>query len=1021
MAAFPPTPQTPYAPKVGSVVNISRVPLPSQEQATLSVAVRDYLDQVQNRTKERRYTFDVAYGPAATNADVYNGAIRELAGGVTKGLNGTVFAYGATGSGKTFTMVGTPGDPGLMVRSLSDVFAARAALGPDGGGEDFGVTCSYLEVIYDLLVKASGPLELREDPDAGPCVAGLRRIEVSSAAEIMAALEEGNRRRKTDSTEANAASSRSHAILEIAVTRTPRGVYRGATLSGKLRLVDLAGSLLALANCINALGKGGRTGTAYVPYRNSKLTRLLKDALSGNSRTAMVATVASGADNYHNTVNTLKYADRAKEIKTHVVQNVGSVEAHVADYQRIIDGLQSEVQALRSRVASAPPRTAPGAAALAAAAAAAPEFGPQAATAGAAAAAAAAGAGSEGGGGGEAEALALIDALAGDINDNALFELEDVNVMHAYELQNIDAMLEAGTATPEERREALERRAALREAAAANAAEAGELREDIAQNEAARREIERRIDAAIEGNSSVNFLSILSTFRIQAVRLQELKFQVAVRDQVIREQRDVIANVWRILTASGLTREAVLDIAHAEGILGALQLPEEGAGPPTVGASRLPPALGASGASGAAAAAAAAAARGGGQASLTGGGARYRYKFWAQYSDADGGGAGAFGPPSPGLPTSPDLRRLPPAGPGPSAIGGAARDPQQAQQRRESPSRIPHAPGAAAAAAGAVEASAGPRAPQAAAPAPQPGLGGSYAAVQRQRRDSKVHAAAAAAPPPPPKQQQQQQPRQCAGPGAAAAAAAAAPERAPRRQGSKQQRDGGDAGATAAAAAAGGAGRVALGAGAIGSARAAGAAAGGAPRSSRAQQQLPPAAAPPQPPPRPPAANAAAAAADRGAALAAAYAAPAAVSDKVAKLLRLKRGGSVGALPAAGGAGPAAAAPPPPLPLPPPPQPPRQPAAAPQAGGVPLPGIAAGAPALARLRRQQLQHLLAATAAAPPAPAPAAAATAQASRAHAAAAAQGAQAGPPPRPGGRAPAAVRNPTGGAPIPPQNST
>lgn len=98
-------------------------------------------------------------------------------------------------------------------------------------------------------------------------------------------------------------------------------------------------SLLALANCINALGKASG-GRAYVPYRNSKLTRLLKDGLSGNSRTAMIATVAAASDQYNHSINTLKYADRAKEIRTHIVQNVGSVESHISDYRRIIDNLQ---------------------------------------------------------------------------------------------------------------------------------------------------------------------------------------------------------------------------------------------------------------------------------------------------------------------------------------------------------------------------------------------------------------------------------------------------------------------------------------------------------------------------------------------------------------------------------------------------------------------------------------------------------------------------------------------------------
>lgn len=149
--------------------------------------------------------------------------------------------------------------------------------------------------------------------------------------------------------------------------RHQRNHYKARQLLGKLALVDLAGSeraaetnnighklrdganinrsLLSLANCIHQLGKGGAAaaaggGRTYVPYRNSKLTRLLKDGLEGNSRTVMVATVAAASDQYHHSINTLKYANRAKDIKTHIVQNVASVESHVADYRRIIDNLQ---------------------------------------------------------------------------------------------------------------------------------------------------------------------------------------------------------------------------------------------------------------------------------------------------------------------------------------------------------------------------------------------------------------------------------------------------------------------------------------------------------------------------------------------------------------------------------------------------------------------------------------------------------------------------------------------------------
>eukprot|EP00798_Chlamydomonas_sp_ICE-L_P001068 gene1068-3926_t len=195
---------------------------------------KDYLDQVQNRTKEKQYTYDVAFDVHSTNVDVYNGTVRDLVSGVLYGINTTVFAYGATGSGKTYTMVGSPNDPGLMLLSLEKIFEDRDTLYVD---EEFDVTCSYLEVynevIYDLLVKNSGPLELREDPEQGVLVAGLKHLTE--------ALDGGNRRRKTESTDANAQSSRSHAVLEIMIRRTPKNHYKVQQLRAKLTLVDLAG------------------------------------------------------------------------------------------------------------------------------------------------------------------------------------------------------------------------------------------------------------------------------------------------------------------------------------------------------------------------------------------------------------------------------------------------------------------------------------------------------------------------------------------------------------------------------------------------------------------------------------------------------------------------------------------------------------------------------------------------------------------------------------------------------------
>ena len=325
------------------------------------------------RKKERRYVFDAAYDGEATNEQVYAGTVLPHIAGVLRGTNATVFAYGATGSGKTHTMVGDATDPGLMVLSLRDIFRFIAR---DRVDTDYDVECSYTEVynelVYDLLVPNSGALELREDPERGPMVAGLTHVKVSDESQIFELLRQGNARRKTEETGANAVSSRSHAVLEIWVTRSSRNHYNRAYTTAKLALVDLAGaerasetnnrgqqlrdganinkSLLSLANCINALGKRNKKGFVFVPFRDSKLTRILKDGLCGNSRTVMVATVSGSSHQYEHTVNTLKYADRAKEIKTHVQENRGTVETHIAEYQRMIDALQEERRELRAEV-----------------------------------------------------------------------------------------------------------------------------------------------------------------------------------------------------------------------------------------------------------------------------------------------------------------------------------------------------------------------------------------------------------------------------------------------------------------------------------------------------------------------------------------------------------------------------------------------------------------------------------------------------------------------------------------------
>ncbi|KAL0915721.1 hypothetical protein M5K25_013174 [Dendrobium thyrsiflorum] len=522
---------------------------------------KDYLDRIQNRTKEKRYCFDHVFGPECTNSDVYKG-VRSTIAGVIQGLNATVFAYGSTGSGKTYTMVGTQNDPGLMVLSLNTIFEL---IKNDKSSDNFEVSCSYLEVynevIYDLLEKSSGHLELREDPEHGIIVAGLRSIKVQSADRILELLNLGNSRRKTESTEANATSSRSHAVLEINVKRKQKNQHRNQILRGKLALVDLAGSerasetnsggqklrdganinrsLLALANCINALGKHQKKGLAYVPYRNSKLTRILKDGLSGNSQTVMIATISPADDQYHHTVNTLKYADRAKEIKTHVHKNIGIIDLHVADYQKMIDNLQVEVCRLRKELAEKESHVNVKSV--------------------------------EKNSDGE---ISWLNTLSQETSENvqerinlqkALFELEETNLRNRTELQHLD------DAIIKDKDDAIaqvlkSRRQLILDNIRDNEETGTVYRKDIEANEKHRRQLQNMIEEAISNNGNKTYLHILSQYRLLGMANTELQFEIAMRDQVIHNQREAQRNLWNMLLGLGLGQKQILDLAAKQGI-----------------------------------------------------------------------------------------------------------------------------------------------------------------------------------------------------------------------------------------------------------------------------------------------------------------------------------------------------------------------------------------------------------------------------------------------------------------------
>ncbi|XP_036922280.1 kinesin-like protein KIF19 isoform X1 [Sturnira hondurensis] len=325
-----------------------------------------------HRSREKSYLFDVAFDFTASQEMVYQATTKSLIKGVISGYNATVFAYGPTGCGKTYTMLGTDHEPGIYVRTLNDLFRAIEETSND---MEYEVSMSYLEIynemIRDLLNPALGYLELREDSKGVIQVAGITEVSTINAKEIMQLLMKGNRQRTQEPTAANQTSSRSHAVLQVSVRQRSRvkNVLQEVR-QGRLFMIDLAGSerasqtqnrgqrmkegahinrsLLALGNCINALSD--RSNNKYINYRDSKLTRLLKDSLGGNSRTVMIAHISPASSAFEESRNTLTYAGRAKNIKTRVKQNLLSVSYHIAQYTSIIADLRGEIQRLKCKI-----------------------------------------------------------------------------------------------------------------------------------------------------------------------------------------------------------------------------------------------------------------------------------------------------------------------------------------------------------------------------------------------------------------------------------------------------------------------------------------------------------------------------------------------------------------------------------------------------------------------------------------------------------------------------------------------
>ncbi|KFV42923.1 Chromosome-associated kinesin KIF4, partial [Tyto alba] len=319
---------------------------------------------------DKSFTYDYVFDPSVEQEEVFNTAVSPLIRGIFKGYNATVLAYGQTGSGKTYSMGGTytanqEHEPsvGVIPRVIKLLFKEKE----QRQDWEFILKVSYLEIynedILDLLCPSKerpSQINIREDPKEGIKIVGLTERNVTCAQDTVSCLEQGNNSRTVASTAMNSQSSRSHAIFTICIDQRKKN-DKNSSFHSKLHLVDLAGSerqkktkaegdrlkegininrgLLCLGNVISALGDENKKG-GFVPYRDSKLTRLLQDSLGGNSHTLMIACVSPADSNLEETLNTLRYADRARKIKNKPIVNVDPQAAELHHLKQQVQQLQ---------------------------------------------------------------------------------------------------------------------------------------------------------------------------------------------------------------------------------------------------------------------------------------------------------------------------------------------------------------------------------------------------------------------------------------------------------------------------------------------------------------------------------------------------------------------------------------------------------------------------------------------------------------------------------------------------------
>ena len=321
---------------------------------------------ISDKNESKTFPFDYVYPMETTQREVYDQVAFPIVDSIFQGYNGTIFAYGQTGCGKTFTMMGIITDPqlrGVIPNAFDHIFGF---IKTEGESRKFFLRCSFVEIyneeVRDLLGNKDKKLDIREDPKKGTFLKDLTYVTIKNPADIDKSLDTGNKNRHVGATSMNDQSSRSHSLFTVYLEIEEKGENNNSRIkSGKLNLVDLAGServgktnatgqtfdegkkinlsLTALGSVIDALSQNRK----YVPYKDSKLTRLLADSLGGNTKTVMFANISPASYNYDETLGTLRYASRAKLIKNAPVVNEDPKDALLRKYEEEIKALKEKL------------------------------------------------------------------------------------------------------------------------------------------------------------------------------------------------------------------------------------------------------------------------------------------------------------------------------------------------------------------------------------------------------------------------------------------------------------------------------------------------------------------------------------------------------------------------------------------------------------------------------------------------------------------------------------------------------